>query len=203
MGKYIFSFRRLIVTIICFVIFFAPMQSRAKVGISFDILSIGPFSIGIKVPMSGVLKLLTGTIAITEVLVSYFSPINKGSNTHAYIASYPEENGSHKSKKTNFHFTIEPDEYMKGKPLRIKYHDIIVDDKILLSKGFLSIEDDGKMVFNGVDFKGYMHLHYNKKLSVWDEQNNLLLVLAIEDGHKILILQEESSSVSHVLKAIL
>jgi len=185
----------------CLMTLILPIQAQAGIGLSFDLISFGPFSIGIDIPLAPALALV-GVVAAGAALISFFS---RGSGGYSYAASHP----SGEPPTTHVRVTVNPEDHYKGDALRIrlKHHKVIDDNHriALPKKGFLEVQyDTGKMVFRGVEFDGYMYFHYNRSLTVWDNQNNPILVLTRDDDNsKLLILQEKSEKAARVLELVL
>ncbi|MDM8556384.1 hypothetical protein QUF75_16800 [Desulfococcaceae bacterium HSG7] len=176
-----------------------PAQSQAFLGLSFDILSFGPFSLGIDIPLKRALPLL-GAISLVGAVISYFSRSGGGSS---YAASYPNAAPLTRHVK----LTINPEDHYKKMPLRIRLnHYKVLDDNNripLNGNGYLEVQyETGKMIFRDADFEGYMLFHYDRSLSVWDTQDNPVLVLTL-DEKKLMIIQEKSASGSEVLQLLL
>ncbi|MDM8523515.1 hypothetical protein QUF80_09115 [Desulfococcaceae bacterium HSG8] len=51
---------RIVVSVICLMVLMIPIQAQAFLDLSFDIFSFGPFSIGIGIPLKGLLPILGG-----------------------------------------------------------------------------------------------------------------------------------------------
>jgi len=192
-------FRLSVSVICCLMISMIPAQSQAFLGLSFDILSFGPFSLGIDIPLKGALPLFGG-ILLAGAVISYFSRNGGGSS---YAASYPN------AAPLTWHVkvTINPEDHYKEMPLRIRLnHYKVLDDNNripLNGNGYLEVQyKTGKMAFRDADFEGYMLFHYDRSLSVWDTQDNLVLVLTL-DEKKLMIIQEKSASGSEVLQLLL
>ncbi|OQX14739.1 MAG: hypothetical protein BWK80_41565 [Desulfobacteraceae bacterium IS3] len=194
------KFKVVVSVICCLTVLMIPFQAQAFLDLSFDILSFGPFSIGIGIPLRGLLPLL-GAGLLVGAAISFFSGI--GSSRGSYAASYPNSEPLTRHVKV----TISSDEHYKGEPLRIRLnHHRVLDEKDripLHSGGWLEIQyDTGRMVFRGTDFEGYVLFHYNRSLSVWDRQDNPVLVLTLNED-KLLILQEKSAKGTEVSNLLL
>ncbi len=194
--------RTALTIVCCLMVVIIPVQSHALFGLSFDLFSFGPFSIGIDLPLKGVLGLVGG-VMLAGAVISYFS----GGSGYAYSASYPNAPPPTRHVKV----TIEPDEHFKGQPLRVhlNHHKLLNHENQipLPKKGYLQVDfETGKMVFHGVDFNGYVYFHYNRSLTVWDDQNNPMLVLTTiqenEDRERLLILQEKSEKAEKVVNIL-
>lgn len=190
------------IIVCCFIIVILPAQSYALIGLSFDLFSFGPFSVGIDLPLKGVLGLVGGFL-LAGAVISYFS----GGSGSSYSASYRNAPPPTRHVKVK----IEPDEHFKGQPLRVhlNYHKLLHQrNRIPLpEKGYLQVDfETGKMVFHGVDFEGYMYFHYNRSLTVWDDQDNPMLVLTTfqeeENRERLLILQEKSQKAEKVVAVL-
>ncbi len=187
----------------CLMTLILPIQAQAGIGLSFDLISFGPFSIGIGIPLAPALALV-GVVAAGAALISFFS---RGSGGYSYAASHP----SGEPPTTHVKVTVKPGEPFKGEPLKMILEDCnIVDDKnriALPKKGFLEVQyDTGKMVFRDVDFKGYMYFDNTNSLTVWDNQDRPVLVLTKNDAvdkQKLLILQEKSDKGAIALELLL
>ncbi len=184
----------------CLMVLMIPVQAQAFIDLSFDILSFGPFSIGIGIPLKGVLPLL-GAALVVGVAISFFS---RGSSSGYYAALY---SGSAPPTTRHVKVTISPEDHYKGTPLRIRLNHYQVFDENnripLHGKGYLKVQyDTGRMVFKGADFEGYMLFHYDRSLTVWDAEDNPVLVLTLNEK-KFLIIQEKSASGSGAIKLLL
>jgi len=184
----------------CLMVLMIPAQTQAFLDLSFDILSFGPFSIGIGIPLKGVLPLL-GAALVVGAAISFFS---RGSSSGYYAASY---SGSAPPPTRHVKVTISPKDHYKGVPLKIRlnhYKVLDEENRILLhGKGYLKVQyDSGRMIFKGADFEGYMLFHYNRSLTVWDTEDNPVLVLTLNEK-KLLIIQEKSASGARVVQLLL
>ncbi len=185
--------RKTAVSIVCILLcLLIPVQAQALIDIGFDILSVGPFSIGFGIPLRGGVLGLLGLGALVGGVICFLSG-------DGFSASY---SGPRQPIITKVRVTIDPDEHYPGEPLRIKFHDIIIDDKIPLPMGgYLEVRDDGNMVFRGTDFEGYARLHYNRSLTVWDNEDTLLMVLTIDDG-RLIVVQKKLMGSDRLLKLL-
>ncbi len=176
----------------CLFVLIAPVQeAHAFIDLSFDILSFGPFSIGASIPLRGAAGLL-GAVVVAGAVISFFS----GSG---YAASY---SGPAKPVIKNVRVSIKADDHYTRGPMRIKFRDIIKEDKIPLPMGgYLEIQEDGKMVFADVDFSGYAYLHYDRAMTVWNDRDELMVALAIRDG-RLMIIQEKLQQAHQVVKLL-
>lgn len=150
-----------------------PAPANAGLGISFDLVSVGPFSVGIDIPVSGALPLL-GAVAVGAVVVAFFKGIGS-----LFRASYGGGGGSGISQR----ISVNPDDRVAGRPLtiRLSQYDWFEEGKIPLpSGGHLSIEADGKMVFEGSEFEGYAYLYYDDTFTVWDPDDKPVVVIKPE-----------------------
>ena len=195
---------RILTSLLCCTLVLAlPLESHAFLDLSFDLFSFGPFSIGIGLPLRGLGGLL-GLGLLAGAAISFFSGRSGGSGGYAYSASYPNAPPATRHVKVS----IKPDEHFKGQPLRIhlNHHKMLNDrNRIPLPvSGYLEVDfETGKMIFKGADFEGYMYFHYDRSLTVWDDQNKPVLVLTTiqeeEDKKRLLILQEKSEKAEKVL----
>ena len=168
-----------------------PVQAQALIDIGFDILSAGPFSVGVGIPLRGALGLF-GAAALIGAAICFFSD-------DGYSAYYP---GPRPPVITKVRVTIEPDEHYPGDPLRIKFRDIIRDDRIWLpAGGYLEVQDNGNMVFRNTDFNGYARLHYNRSLTIWDQEDTLMMVLTISEG-RLIVVQKKLMESERLLKVL-
>ena len=185
----------------CLIVLAAPVQAHAFISLSFDIISFGPFSLGIDIPIAGALGLL-GMGLIAGAVISFFSG-SSGSGC-SYAASYP--NAPPPTRHVRVSMT--PGDHYQGDALRAKliqkkvgineYSRIYLSD----NKGYLEIEEKtGKMIFREAGFEGYMYLHNTPSLSVWDSQDNPVLVFTVNED-KLLIIQEKSEKATKVLQLI-
>ncbi len=193
-------FRPVVSVMCCLMVLMIPAQSQAFLGLSFDILSFGPFSLGIDIPLKGAVALI-GVGLLAGAVTSYFS--RSGGGSFSYAASYPNAAPLTRHVKV----TINPEDHYKEMPLRIRLnHYKVLDDNNripLNGNGFLEVQyETGKMVFRDTDFEGYMFFHYDRSLTVWDTQDNPLLVLKLNDK-KLMIIQEKSASGSEALQLLL
>jgi hypothetical protein len=169
-------FVKILSIVCCLLVLIAPVQAHAFIDLSFDILSFGPFSIGASIPLRGAAGLL-GAFVLAGAVISFFS----GGSSASY-------SGPAGPVITNVRVTIKADDHYERGPMRIKFSDIIKDDKIPLPMGgYLEIQEDGKMVFTGVDFLGYAYLHYDRAMTVWNDRDELMVALAIRDGRLMII----------------
>jgi hypothetical protein len=185
--------RKTTLSIVCIVLcLMIPVQAQALIDIGFDILSVGPLSVGIGLPLRGGALGLLGAAALIGAAICIFSD-------DGYSAYYP---GPRQPVITKVRVTIEPDEYYPGDPLRIKFHDIIRDDRIWLPMGeYLEVQDDGNMLFRETDFNGYARLHYNRSLTIWDQDDTLLMVLTVNEG-RLIVVQKKLTESDRLLKLL-
>ena len=184
----------------CLLVLMIPAQSQAFLGLSFDILSFGPFSLGIDIPLKRLFPIV-GVALMAGAVISYFSRSSGGGSS--YAASYPNAEPLTRHVKV----TINPEDHYKEMPLRIRLnHYKVLDDNNripLNGNGYLEVQyETGKMLFRDTDFEGYMLFHYDRSVSVWDTQDNPVLVLTL-DEKKLMIIQEKSASGSEVLQLLL
>lgn len=182
----------------CLLVLCMPSSGDAFIGLSFDIISFGPLSLGIDVFSlggGGVLGLIGGALLVGAV-VAFFS----GGSSHAYSASY---SGQTEPVITHVRVTVDPEDHYRGEPLRIKFNDVIQDSRLRLPEGgWLEVMDDGKMVFKNTAFDGYALLHYDRTLSVWDAQGVVHAVLTVNQD-RLLVLQEKTERAAQVVAILL
>lgn len=211
------KFRVLVAVMCCILILSLPLQSSA-LDFSFDILSVGPFSLEKTIKGSTASEIFGG-LALAGMVISFFSKPDRGNksreSSRRYYTSYSNDYNYHtsecytppKPKPLPKRITVEidPNDHMEKRPFRMKYHDILdANDQIALTHGgYLQLQDDGKMVFNETNFEGYMYLHYNKTLSVWDNEDNPILVLSIDDENYLWVIQHDSETAAQVFEILL
>lgn len=178
-------------------LFTLPSPAHGGVGISFDIFSVGPLSFGVDLALEEAFP-LAALFIVGKALFSFFSSDSRDSGD-SYSASYPSGGLSSAPVIVTSRVTIDRDDHLHGEPIRIKYNELIHDNRINLPRGgCLEISDDGKMIFRNSSFSGYAYIHYNHTLSVWDDKGTPVLVV-VPQGDQTLILQEKSPRASEVL----
>lgn len=187
--------------ICCLLILAIPVQSHAFLDLSFDILSFGPFSLGIGIPIRGALGLI-GAGLLVGAAICFFSGSSGGG---AYAASYANA----PPPVTHVRVTVKPGDHYRGDALEAvllkKKVGLDEYDRIPLpgGKGYLYADyDSGKMIFTETDFEGYMYFHNEGKLTVWDVQDRPVLVFTMNEG-QLLIVQEKSDRAEEVLHLLL
>ncbi|MFP4310116.1 MAG: hypothetical protein ACLFRG_14305 [Desulfococcaceae bacterium] len=176
----------------CFLVAFGPVNANALgLGLSFDVLSIGPFSLGLDLLSIGgggaaagaglgILGLLGGAL-LAGAFFAFFS----GTGHASYSGPAPPV-------ITHLRVTIDPEGHYPGRPLEMKFHDVIHDGRLELpGPAYLEVMDDGKMVFRDSLFEGHVLLHFDRSLSVWDADGDLACVLTVNEN-RLLVLQEKS-----------
>jgi len=137
----------------CLMVLMIPAQSQAFLGLSCDILSFGPFSLGIDIPLKSAVALI-GVGLVAGAVISFFS---RGSGSgYSYAASH--------SKPLTRHVkvTINPKDPYKGEALKtILYHHQMLDDNQYVpldGKAYLEVQDEtGKMLFRNSDFDDFFN----------------------------------------------
>lgn len=198
--------KSLVISVLCCLLVLSwPVDSYAVLGLSFDIISLGPLSLGFDIPLDGgaaaggtaaggALALLGG-ILLVGAMVAFFS----GSGS----ASYAGYAGPAPPVITKVRLTVKPDEHYRGEPLRMKFHDVIKDSKLPLANGaYLEVMDDGRMVFRNAAFEGFALLHFDRTISVWGVDDNIVAVLTVNED-RLLVVQEKSDRAGRVVKALL
>jgi hypothetical protein len=186
--------------LVSFSLFTLPGPAHGSVGISFDILSVGPLSFGVDIALEDALPLAALFFA-GKILFSFFSG-DSGAGSNVYSASYSSENIPSTPVMVTSRVTVNKDDHLHGDPIRMKYGDFVHGNRINLARGaYLEIADDGKLAFKNSPFSGYAYIHYDHSLSVWDDQGNPVLVV-VPKGEQTVILQEKSPRASEVLSVL-
>lgn len=174
------------------IIFFFIFTTYSHAFLSIEILSFGPFSL--ELSLNSTASILLGVAAIGYTLFSgFFSSAHSYSGNSTYVEPVIE---------TKHSIIINISDPRKKNSLELLLRDIIQDDKILLTdKGYLEIAEDGKMIFRNTRFHGYMFLHYDKSLTVWNEKNEVLLVVKRKDD-KLYFLQRHGNNCSELIKIL-
>src|SRR4029077_14297573 len=118
-----------IVVLLLIVLLVSPGTCNASVGISFDILSVGPFSLGVDIPWRIALP-LDGLLLVGKVVFSFFSPHEEGYATYRYEASH--QAGAPVTRMLWSTFSINPQDHLRGEPIRMKYYDLVREGRIAL-----------------------------------------------------------------------
>lgn len=174
--------------------FSAPASIDAGgLGLSFDIISVGPISLGVGIPVrAGGLVLLGGAFLVGKLVTSFFGR----SSRRSYRASHPT------GEVTSFRVTISPDDNMPADVMEIKFADVFRERRLDLPRGYVAIQDDGRMVFHDAGFEGYMYLQYDRTLTVWDTSDNPVVVIT-RHGEGTLLLCEEEGQAARVLESLM
>ncbi|QTA79296.1 Uncharacterized protein dnl_15540 [Desulfonema limicola] len=187
----------------CVLVLSAPVQAYAFLDLSFDILSFGPLSLGFGIPLRGGVLGLLGAGLLVGAAISFFSG-GSGSG-YSYAASYPNAPPPPKHVRVS----MTPGDHYKGDALRSRLlmKEVGLDEYGRVSlpggRGYLEVEQEtGKMIFREAGFEGYMYYHNTPSLSVWDSQDNPVLVFTVNDD-RLLIIQEKSEKASNVLQLVL
>ncbi len=184
----------------CLLILSMPVQANAFLDLSFDILSFGPFSIGIGIPLRGALGLI-GAGLLVGAAICFFSGGSGGSYAASYASAPPPV--------THVRVTVKPGDHYRGDALEA----VLIKKKVGLDeydriplpsgKGYLYADyESGKMLFCETDFEGYMYFHNEGKLTVWDAQDKPVLVFTMNEG-QLLIVQEKSDRATEVLNLLI
>ena len=182
-----------VLTICCLASGFAPRPAEGRgLGLSFDVFSVGPLSIALDISLrGGPLSALGGILFAGEAIASFF-------DYGGASASYPD--GTHQVQ-ARFRISISPRDNIPGDVLEIKYSDVFQDRRIDLQSGYLDLQEDGRMVFQESSFEGYIYLQYDKTLTVWDEEDNPILVITPNEG-RTLFLCEKSERAAEVVELL-
>jgi hypothetical protein len=168
------------------------VRSEFGFGFGFDIFSWGPFSleIGVSLPAA----ILFGS----ALLLGEVSSFSDSSHTNHYSASYepprsnPEPRPEPKKVKLKIEtIEIRSSDVVNRNTLRIIYrHNLDENDNILLgeSNGYLSLQEDGRMVFKNSPFQGYLYLHNDNKISVFDQRGNPVLIVKPKGKNRVAVL---------------
>ncbi len=177
------------VTLAVLITVFPTQRALGDVSVSFNVISYGPFSVGIDVPIGSILK------GASEFFLSLF-----GGSGNVYDG-FRDATGS-SPLPPPFVVTIRPEDYLNGRVIRMTYSTIVKDDDLVLACGLsLRIESDGKLRFQRPTFKGYARLDYNGTLSVWNESDTIVLVVTRRD-QSTFILQRKSAEGETVINLL-
>ena len=197
----------------CLIILAMPVQSHAFLDLSFDILSFGPLSLGLSIPLRGALGLIGAGLLVGSAICYFYASSEKN-----YTASYTEPSPPTKIENSytnapsivkHVRVTVKPGDHYRGYALEA----VLIKKKVGLDEldriplpggeGYLYADyESGKMLFCETDFKGYMYFHNEGKLTVWDAQDKPVLVFTMNEG-QLLIVQEKSDRAEEVLNLLL
>ncbi len=197
-----------LVALFCVLLILVPGQASAGLGISFDLVSVGPFSLGIGIPLRGALPLL-GILAAGAVVVSFFS----GSGHRSYSTSY---RGGESVTAVRQTISVSPDDHLRGRSLRMRLSEYpwfegewFEERRIPLpGAAYLEIQENGRMTFRECGFEGYVYWLYDGSFTVWDEAGKPVLILKPNwtaegsDEPFTLLLLEQSTRSAQVLNLL-
>lgn len=190
-------------------VFFGPGNGYAvnKRSLSYDIFSWGPLSVEFDLlPINSFFGLLApiGAPLAEMVFQAYFPGPDKTSetgcsrNTDRSIHSVPPAGmcnrvsaDSSLPKISRLRVTIDAESHYAGRPLQIKFHEVFHCGRLAISGGaYLEVMDDGKMIFRHSPFQGHVVLHYDRKLSVFDADDELVCVVFVDRGRLRVLLEQ-------------
>lgn len=134
-------------------------------------LKIGPKIVGSVIPGRWRWRLL---LWVGEKVLDYFLDSDKG--TSGYTTSYSTPAKPPQVIKVDIEAPIPYDV--------LKYRlDSLLNSKVIKLKngGSLNVEQDGKMVFSGMPVKGYIYLHYDRTLSIWNSDGKIRMLVFLKD----------------------
>lgn len=179
--------RRAVSCIVGLALLIAPAtQARPNVGLSIEVFSWGPVSLSVGTPLRGAGALIGG-LALVGSAVAY---LVRGRGTSSYHAEF-----SGATSSDRFSISIRPDDRVSANVMRIRYHDVILNNRVsLVGGGYLSLEDDGRLVFRDSAFAGYLSKQHDGTIAVCTNDHRLVLALVPRNETSILLLEKSDQS---------
>lgn len=167
--------RRFIVLVLCVTLTLSsPPLSAFDFGLSVEIASWGPVSLSVPIPVRGAAAIVGGLIVGGAALIAYFS--DRGSSGSSYWASYPGAESLPPARRVTVR--LEADDRIPGPALRARFPKAFDEwDRLALKKGFLRLQRDGRMVFEGAGFEGYAEIHADETFAVWEATGKPVVLL--------------------------
>lgn len=198
----------------CIALLWPLNAAAANQNLSFDILSFGPLSLEVDLlsfrRKAGFLGLLGSSLS-GSVFRTFFPenpptlPTVQGSQIARKAPLIPQRalQGTTSSPPSPlFRFIIHPEKYYPRLALCAKFNDVIHSWRLELpGSAFMELREDGRMVFRNSPFRGHAFLHYNRCISIWDPDGNIVCVVTGDRGN-LLVIQENSSRAALAVKVL-
>jgi hypothetical protein len=175
--------KALVLTIILLVLLFASFLDAKKTTfwqkLSYKVVSVGKFSLNIGpkivdslIPTRWRWRLL---LWAGEKVLDYFLDSDNGSS--GYATSYSPPAKPPQVIKVDIKAPIPYD------VLKYRLNSLLNSKVIKLENGgSLNVEQDGKMVFSGMPVKGYIYLHYDRTMSIWNSDGMIRMLVFFKEG---------------------
>ena len=167
-----------------------PRTAWGDISLSFNVISYGPLGVSVDIPIGSLFSIGK------KLFISFFED---GGDVYDCFdsSSIPIP-----PSPPRFVVVVHPEVALNGRVIRMRYGKAVQRDRLVFSSGrsFL-IQNDGRLVFENMPFKGYVLLHYDETLSVWDESGVIVLVVAKKE-ESTFILRRKSAGGEAAIRAI-